>query len=140
MMMRSGMIEKLCDRVADFVESRPIEIAKHDPLFRFLLCRFDEPHLRAKVFPGLAIEYQPIDPRPKLRIHWFGKIVLPPKIKRQIGIEMGKDNTRQKLNARTFKRERKLLGTNLFTPGATDMAMRVDPGFDAILLRFSIRS
>ncbi len=43
------LIKKLRDGVADLVESRPIEIAKHDALFRFLLRGFDETHLRAKV-------------------------------------------------------------------------------------------
>src|SRR5256885_16307008 len=133
MMMGRRVIKKLRDGVADLVESRPIEIAKHDALFRFLLRGFDETHLRAKVSPSLAVENQPIDPLPKLRVHRFGKIVLPPKIKRQIGIEMGKDNTRQEFYAWTFQRERNLLGTNLFASGARNMAMRVDPRFNAVL-------
>src|SRR5207244_9446598 len=139
MMMGRRMIKKLRDCVADLVESRPIEIAKHDALFRFLLRGFDETHLRAKVSPSLVVENQPIDPLPKLRVHRFWKIVLPPKIKRQIRIEMGKDNTRQEFYAWTFQRERKLLRTNLFVPRATDMAMCVDSGFDPVLCRVSIR-
>src|ERR1700675_115271 len=109
MMMGRGMVEKLGDGVTHLVEPGPIEIAKHDSLFCFLLRRFDETHLRAKVLPGLAIEDQPIDPGPKLRVHQFGEIVLPPEIKWQIGIEMRKDNARQKLYAWTFQRKRNLL-------------------------------
>src|SRR5437870_10940514 len=52
---------------------------------------------------------------------------------------MGKDNTRQEFYAWTFQRERKLLRTNLFVPGATDVAVCVDPGFDPVLFRVSIR-
>src|SRR5207302_4144051 len=140
MMMRRGMIEKLRDGVADFIKARPIEVAKHDPLFRFLLRSFNEPHLCAKVRPSLAVENQSVDPGPKLRIQRFGKIVLPPKIKRQIGIEMGKDNTREEFDAWTLQRKRNLLGTNLFATGARNMAMRIDPGFNAVFFRFSIRS
>src|SRR5205085_2589294 len=134
MMMRRRMIEKLRDRVTHLVEPRPIEIAKHDSLFRFLLRGSDETHLRAKIFPPLTVEDQSIDPGPKLRVHRVGKIVLPPKIKWQIGIEMGKNDARQKFYARTFQRERKLFGANLFAPGARDVAVRIDPGFDPVLL------
>src|SRR5437879_7349827 len=95
MMMRRRMIKKLRDCVADLVESRPIEIAKHDALFRFLLRGFDETHLRAKVSPSLAVENQPIEPLRKLRAQRLGKIVLPPERNGQIRIEMGKENTRQ---------------------------------------------
>src|SRR6202011_3450698 len=112
MMMRRRMIEKLRDGGTHLVEPRPIEIAKHDSLLRFLLRGFDQAHLRVKIFPRLAIEYQSIDPLPKLRIHRFGEIVLPPKIKREIGVEMGKDNARQECHARTFQRKGDLLGTN----------------------------
>ena len=132
-MVRRGMVEKLRDGVADLVQPCPIEIAKHDSLFRFLLCGFDQAHLPAKILPCLAVEDQSIDPCPKLRVHRVGKIVLPPEIQRQIGIEMGKDDARQKLYARTFQRKRNLFGTNLFTPGARHVAMRVDPGFDPVL-------
>src|SRR5437660_5027257 len=48
-----------------------------------------------------------------------GKIVLPPKIKRQIGIEMGKDNTRQEFDAWTLQRKRNLLGTNFVFAGGS---------------------
>src|SRR5438105_7896617 len=126
--------------MAYLVEPCPIEIAKHDPLFCFLLRGLDEMHLSAKVIPGLAVENQPIDPSPKLRIHRFGKIVLPPKVKWQVGIEVGKDNAREEFYARAFQRERKLLVTNLFAPGAGYVTVRVQPGFDPVLFRFSIRS
>src|SRR5438046_6105374 len=140
MMMRRRVIEELRNSMAHLVESCPIEIAKYDPLFCFLLGSFDEMHLRAKILPRLAIEDQPIHPRPKLRVHRVGKIVLPPKVKWQVGIEVGKDNAREEFYARAFQRERKLLGTNLFAPGARNMAMRVDPGFHAIFLRLSVGS
>src|SRR5204863_326630 len=135
MMMRRRVIKELRNSMAHLVESCPIKIAKHDSLFRFLLRGFDEMHLTAKILPRLAIEDQSIDPRPKLRVHRVGKIVLPPKVKWQVGIEVGKDNAREEFYARAFQRKRKLLGTNLFAPGARNMAMRVDPGFHAIFLR-----
>ena len=40
--MGRRVIKKLRDGIADFVESGPIEVAKHDPLFCFLLRGFDE--------------------------------------------------------------------------------------------------
>jgi len=138
--MRRRMIEELRNSMAHLVESCPIEIAKYDPLFCFLLRSFDEMHLRAKILPRLAIEDQPIHPRPKLRVHRVGKIVLPPKVKWQVGIEVGKDNAREEFYARAFQRKRKLLGTNLFAPGAGYVTVRVQPGFDPVLFRFSIRS
>src|ERR1700736_1509517 len=133
MMMRRRVIEKLRDGGTNIAEPRPIEIAKHDSLLRFLFRGFDEAHLRAEILPRLAIEYKSIDPLPKLRIHRVGKILLPPEIKWQIGIKMGKDNARQECDAWTFQREGELLGTNLFAPGARNMAMRVDPCFDMVL-------
>ena len=45
-------------------------------------------HLRAKIFPALAVIDHSIDPRPKLRIHRFAEFLLPPEIKRQVGIQM----------------------------------------------------
>src|SRR5207244_11180296 len=101
--------------------------------------RLEKTNLRPKVSPSRSSETQTIDPLPEVRVHRFGKIVLPTKIKRQIRIEMGKDNTRQEFYAWTFQRERKLLRTNLFVPRATDMAMCVDSGFDPVLCRVSIR-
>ena len=71
------------------------KIAKDDALFRFLLRRLNQPHLCIEVVPGLAIENEPVDPRPQLWIHRFGKIVLPPKIKWQVRIEMREDNARE---------------------------------------------
>src|SRR5947207_9527259 len=112
-MMRRRMIEELCDGIAHLIESCPIEIAKHDPLFRFSLRGFDETHLR-EIFPDLAVENQPINPLPELRIHWIGEIVLPPKIERQVGIEMRKDNAWQPFYAGAFEQKRHLLGAALF--------------------------
>src|SRR5436309_15354483 len=90
MMMRRRMIEELRNSMAHLVESCPIEIAKYDPLFCFLLRSFDEMHLRTKILPRLAIEDQPIQPRAKLRVHGDGKIVLVPEVKWQVGFEVGK--------------------------------------------------
>src|SRR5580693_2810272 len=103
MMMRSRMIEKLGDGVADLVESGPVQVAKYDPLLGFLFRGFDEAHLRCEISPRLAVEDQSVDPRPKLRVHRFGKIILPPKIKRQIGIEVGENNARQQFYTRPFQ-------------------------------------
>src|SRR5262249_58126692 len=100
------MIEKLRDCIADFVEPRPIQIAKSDALPRLLLRGFDARHLRCEISPGLAVENQTINPGPQLRVHRLGKIVLPPKIKRQIGIEKRETDARQKLSERTIRQRR----------------------------------
>ena len=68
------------------------------------------------------------------------KVALPPKIKRQIRIQVRKDNAWQQLCARTFESERNLFGTNLLASGTTDMAMRTDPGFYMVLLRRAVRA
>src|SRR5206468_4285205 len=38
MMMRRRMIKKLRQREAHIIQSRPIQVTKHDALFRFLFC------------------------------------------------------------------------------------------------------
>src|SRR4029077_301980 len=91
-MMRRGMVEELRDRVTDLVESRPIEIAQDDALPGFLFGGLDRTHLGIETFPSLAVEDQSVDPCPKLRIHNLREIILPPKIERQIGIEMGEND------------------------------------------------
>ena len=114
------MIEELCDRQPELDEPGPIEIAEHNALFRFRLRGFDALHLRAEVAPCLAVVDHAVDPRPKLRIHRIVKFTLPPKIKGEIGIELGEDNIRQQLRGGTFQQERKLFGTDLFAapPGS----------------------
>src|SRR5207302_9551676 len=109
-------------------------LSLHDALpICFLLRGFNQSHLLIETFPSLAVENQAIDPRPQSRIHRLRKIVLPPKIKRQVGIEMGENYARQQFYAWSLEQKRNLLGANLFAPGAADVAMRVDPGFDSVL-------
>ena len=88
----------------------------------------------AKIFPSLAVINETIDPGPKLRVHWVVQIALPPEIKRQIGIEMGKDDAGQQIRASTFQEKGNLLGANLFAAGLAHVAMRADPGFDPVFL------
>src|SRR5438046_2623759 len=128
------MVEELRQGVTDLVEPGPIQITQDDPLFGFLLRGFNQSHLFVEISPGLAVEDQSIDPSPKLRVHVVREIVLPPKIKRKIGVEMRKHDARQPFDARSLERKRNLFRANLFGAGATDMAMRVDPCLNAILL------
>src|SRR5207237_9117551 len=86
------MIEKLGESETEMNESSPIQITEHDALFGFALRRLDQSHLGLEIAPRLAVVNQSIDPRPKLRIHWLGKICLPPKIERESGIEGGEKN------------------------------------------------
>ena len=53
--MGRGMIEELSERKAHVVQSRPIQIAKHDALTRLLAYGFQQAHLRAKIVPALAV-------------------------------------------------------------------------------------
>src|SRR5437899_11103011 len=103
MMVRGGMIKKLRDRRADFFQARPIQIAKHDALSCLLLRRLDETHLRSEVAPRLAVVDEPVDPLPQLRVHRVVKFALPPKIKRQVRIEMRENDARHQIRARPFK-------------------------------------
>src|SRR2546430_10547206 len=86
-MMRCRMIEELGKPEADPVQPGPIQIAKHDTLFRFFLRGLNQSNLRAKIFPGLpAIDY-PIDPCPKLPPNRSTKFARPPKVNRQVRIQ-----------------------------------------------------
>src|SRR6266516_4955745 len=113
-------------------EARPIQIAEHEPLPRFSLRGLDQPKLALEIFPGLTVVDQSIDPGPKLRIHRIGKFILPPKIKRQIGIKVRENNIRQQIDRESFQKKRELFRTDLLTSGATDVAMRADPRRDAV--------
>src|SRR5438046_7067009 len=89
-MMRCRVIEELGKREADPVQPGPIQIAKHNTLFRFLLRGLNQSHLRAKIFPGLTVIDYTIDPCPKLPVHRLTKLALPPKVKRQVRIQVRK--------------------------------------------------
>src|SRR5947209_2276106 len=103
MMMRRGMIEELGERKADLVEARPIQVAQDDALFRFILRRFDEAHLRAKILPIAAVVNETVHPGPKLRIHRIVQFALPPKMKWKVGIKVRKNNAWQQIRARPFE-------------------------------------
>src|SRR6266480_5535727 len=105
MMMRGRMIEELREREADLIQPRPIQIAKYDPLPGFLLRGLDQVHLCGKILPRLAVVDDTIDPGPKLRVHWFVKFLLPPKIKGQVRIQVRKNDARQQLRTRPFEQE-----------------------------------
>ena len=83
-MMRSRMIEELCDGEADIVQARPILVAQDQALLRFAMSSFDQRHLRGKIFPVVAVVDESVDPLPELRIHGFAELLLPPEIERQI--------------------------------------------------------
>src|SRR6266705_2363969 len=97
------MIEKLGKCKADFVQSRPVQIAKHNSLPRFFPRSLEQAHLRREILPGLAVVNEPVHPGPKLRVHRVVKLALPPKIKREVGIEMRKNDAREQPGAGAFK-------------------------------------
>src|SRR5581483_12206265 len=101
-MMRRRMIEKLCDGITNLVETGPIQIAKSDPLFCFALRGLNAAHLLVKILPNLAVKNYAIDPCPKLGVYFRGKFVLPPKIEREIGVQVREDDIRQLIHTRTF--------------------------------------
>ena len=104
----------------------------------FVLRAVSTRRICARNFPIVAVVDEAIDPGPELRIHRIGKFLLPPEMKRQIGIQMRKDDARQQICARSFEQKRKLLGADLFAACATDVTMRADPRFHAILGRVAI--
>lgn len=99
------MIEELGEGEAETNEPRPIQITQHNALFGFALRSLDQAHLGVEIAPRLAVVNQSIDPRPKLRIHRLSKFRLPPKIEREIGIELGKNNAREEFDRRAFERK-----------------------------------
>src|SRR5207237_10414954 len=99
------MIEELGEGQAEMNKSGPIQITQHNALFGFALRSLDQAHLGVEIVPRLAVVNQSIDPRPKLRVHRLGKFRLPPKIKREVGIEMGTDNVREEFDRRVFEQK-----------------------------------
>src|SRR5437870_7024719 len=97
MMMRCGMIEKLRERDAKLIETGPVEIAKDNALPGFVLRGFNQAHLRGEVAPRLAVVNETIYPRPKLRIHRIVQVALPPKVKRQVRIQMRKNDAGEQI-------------------------------------------
>src|SRR5438045_9338527 len=95
MMMRCRMVEELSECEADLVQSRPVQIAKHNPLFRFLLRGLNQAHLSGKILPRLTVVNDAIDPRPQLRVHQLTKFALPPQIQRQVRIQRREYDARQ---------------------------------------------
>ena len=138
-MMGRGMIEKLREREAEVNQANPVQVAQDNALPCFALCRLDQLHLLVEIAPDLAVVDHAIDPGPELRVDRGAEFLLPPKIEREIGIELGKDNVRQQAALLALERKRKLLRTDLLAAGAADVAMRADPGFDPALLRRSGR-
>src|SRR6266404_9971688 len=104
-MVRSGMVEELREREAKVIQPRPIQVAKHNTLVGLLLHQLEQTCLRAKIAPAMAIVDHAIDPRPKLWIHRFAKFFLPPKIKRQVRIQIRKDDAGQLRGAPAFEQE-----------------------------------
>src|SRR6476659_3488289 len=104
-MMRRGMIKELCDRKTNIVQSRPIEIAKHHTLFCLLFCGLHQAHLRAKIFPALAVIDYSVDPFPKLWIHRLAKFALPPKIERQVRIQVRENYAREQSRTTALEQE-----------------------------------
>src|SRR5205807_8075215 len=104
-MLRGRMIEELGEGQAETNEPRPIQITQHNALLGSALPSLAQVHLGVEIVPRLALVNQSIDPRPKLRVHRLGKFRLPPKIKREIGIELGKDNAREEFDRRAFEQK-----------------------------------
>src|SRR2546430_15003176 len=105
MMMRAWMIEELGEGRAETNEPGPIQITQHNALFGLALRSLDQAHLGVEIVPRLAVVNQSIDPRQKLRVHRLGKFRLPPNIETEIGIELGKDNTREEFDRRAFEQK-----------------------------------
>src|SRR5689334_15670916 len=122
MMVRGRMIEKLGESEPDPVNARPIQIAKDDAVSRLPFRIFKVLELLWKVHPALTVVDQAIDPGPKLRNDRIVKLPLPPKIKRQIRIQLREDNVREETGAWTAQQKRELLGANLFAASAIDVA------------------
>src|ERR1700745_3654458 len=104
-MMRRGMVEELREREAKFAQPRPIQVAQHQALLRFALSCFDQRHLRWKIVPAVAVIDESIEPLPQLRVHRIVKSPLPPKIKRQVRIQIGENDARQLFGASAFEQK-----------------------------------
>src|SRR6202022_2522530 len=127
MMMRGRVIEELSKRTSYLVQPSPVQIAQDDTLVGFGLNRFHPLHLRIEIVPPLTIIDDAGGPRPKERIHMFREFTLPPEIKRQVRIQMRKDNAREQACAGTAEQKRNLFRADLLAAGAADVAMSADP-------------
>src|ERR1043166_5402883 len=121
MVVSCGWIEELRNCGSGFVESSPVEVTQNDSLICFFASGLYQAHLRIVIFPPVAVVNEVIDPGPQLGVERCAKIGLPPKVKRQIGIQMGKDNARQQGGAGSAETERQLFRTNLSASSSADM-------------------
>jgi hypothetical protein len=118
-MMGRAMIEKLREGKAQLHQTYPVQVTQDDALSGFLLGCLNQLHLLVEITPVLAVVDHPIDPGPELRVHWGAELLLPPKIEREVRIELGENNVRQQAALFALDRKRKLLGTDLLAARAT---------------------
>src|SRR5437868_9235901 len=64
------------------------------------------PILRGKIFPVVAVVDESVDPLPELRVHRVMEFSLPPQIKWQVRIQIGKNDAWQLCGASAFEQER----------------------------------
>src|SRR5438477_8047274 len=95
-------------------------------------------HLRVKISPALTVIDDSIDPRPKLRIHRITEFLLPPEIKRQVGIQMREHYAWQQARTTASEQKGNLFRANLLAPGAANVTVGADPGFHPVFLCLAI--
>ena len=135
---RRGEIEYLGHGVAQIEESRPIEVARAGAPVSERGDFAQDPELRGRTGPIGAVDDQPVDPAPELRIRFGVQLALPPKIEGQVRVEVGKDDAGQAARGGSVELEGDLLRANLLFARFAQMAVRRDPGVHTGLVRFRI--
>ena len=123
----SGVIEEAREGVAPRLEAGPIQIAQDGALVFSRREMAKHGKLMRWIVPLPAVVDEAVHPGPERFIERFGQVALPPKTKRQVGIEMGKNNVGQRMGALAIETKGDLLGAKLAVAFACLMAMGIDP-------------
>ena len=123
---RGGVVEETREGVAPWLEAGPVQIAQ-DGAFSPRREVADHGKLVGRIGPLGAVVDQAIHPRPERVVEGLGQIALPPEAEGQIGIEVGKNNVRQRVRTLAVEAEGDLLRAELALAFSRLMAMRVDP-------------
>ena len=99
------MIEKLRERESKSIQALPIQVAQDQAMLCFALSCFDQRHLCGEVFPAVAVVDESVHPLPEVRVHRVVEFPLPPKIKRQVRIQIGEDDARKLCSASAFEQK-----------------------------------
>ena len=135
---RTRVVEKLCQRESRAKQPRPIQVAKNSADFGESADLLNQLELLCRRLPLRAVVDEAVHPSPELFVEGFAKVALPPKVKRQIGIEMRKDDIRERAYHIAIQLKGDLFRADLVLTLSGEVAVCVDPRFGAWLFGVGI--